>query len=454
MMDASAGSVARGAARLAERLAAALARKVVAGEAQQLGTFAAQLLTRAQGYVSSLADEEVVQLVLAAFRFFQSPGLLPRVRVFTPTYVDEGWDAPWTIVETCLVDRPFIVDTVQEELRARGLEVRALLHPILAVSRDDTGRVERVELPTHGAARESFLHVAVPRLDDPADVTALADAIRARIDDLVLVTEDFGLQLARAQAMATEFEQLGRSRDPRLAAGATALGDFLRWLVDGGFVFVGYREYAFGVDDGARTVTLRPGSGLGLLRHEERSHFRTAQAVDGLSPRARRRVLDGRLLTVTKTHALAPVHRRVPMDDLGFAAVDAAGKIVGERRFLGLFTSKAHAEEAAEIPLLRRMLRQIVAAEGVFPGSHDWREIVGIFNSLPKSDLLASTVDEIRGDIATIIAAERTNEVVVSLREGARVSDSPSSSSCRVVVSPARRVPGSPRSSASASASS
>jgi len=100
-------------ARVAERLASALARKVVAADAQQLGTFAAQLLARAQAYVGSIADEEAVQLVVAAFRFFQGPGPLPRVRVVTPTYVDEGWDAPWSIIETCLSDRPFIVDTVE-----------------------------------------------------------------------------------------------------------------------------------------------------------------------------------------------------------------------------------------------------------------------------------------------------------------------------------------------------
>src|SRR5262245_58227791 len=106
------------------------------------------------------------------------------------------------------------------------------------------------------------------------------------------------------------------------------------------------------------------------------------------------------------------------MDDVGFAMLDATGAVAGARRFLGLFTSKARAEEAAEVPVLRRMLRQIVAAEGVLVGSHDWREIVGVFNTLPKGELFASTVDEIRADIATILAAERTNEVVVAVREG------------------------------------
>ncbi len=416
MATATGAGIARS-GRIAERLAAALARKTVAGEAQQLGPFAAQLLSRAQSYVGTIADEEVVHLVVSAFRFFQAQGPLPRVRVLTPTYVDEGWDAPWTIVETCLGDRPFIVDTVREELRARGVAIRALLHPILAVTRDATGRVVRVDLPAHGTPHESFLHVAVERIPDAAAVAALEAAIRARVDDLVLVTEDFELQVARAQAIAAELEQLGRSAPAAVAGEAMAVADFVRWLVDGGFVFLGYREYAFGGDGGARTVALRAGSGLGLLRHEERSRFRTPQPVASLPQPAQRRVLSGRLLTVTKTRALAPVHRRVPMDDVGIALLDAAGTIVGERRFVGMLTSKAHAEEAAEVPLLRRMLRQIVAAEGVMSGSHDWREIVGVFNTLPKTELFASTPDEIRGDIATILGAERTADVVVSVRE-------------------------------------
>ncbi len=414
-LPAESGAKDRG--RVAERLAALLARKVTAADAGALGAFTTQLLQRAQAYTGSIADEEAVQLVLSAFRFFQAPGPLPRVRVLTPTYLDEGWDAPGTVIETCIGDRPFIVDTVREELRTHGLEPRVLLHPILAVTRDPTGRALQVDPPMHGASRESFLHIVVPRVAEPEKLAALESAIRARLDDVVLVTEDFGLALARAQAMATEFEQLGRTRDPRIAAEATAVGDFLRWLVDGGFVFLGYREYAFVDAPEGRTVQLRAGTGLGLLRREDRSAFRAPKPLEALSPAARRRIVGRRLLAVGKTHALAPVHRRVPMDDFGFAALDAAGNIVGERRFVGLLTSKAHAEEASEVPILRRMLRQILAAEGVISGSHDWKELVGVFNGLPKALLFASSVDEVREDIQTILAAERTAEVLVRVRE-------------------------------------
>src|SRR5206468_3981028 len=79
------------------------------------------------------------------------------------------------------------------------------------------------------------------------------------------------------------------------------------------------------------------------------------------------------------------------------------------------FTSKAHAEEAAEVPLLRRTLRQILAAERVVPGSHDHKAIVAVFNALPKPELFASTPADLRGEIATILAGAETDDVVVTL---------------------------------------
>ena len=104
------------------------------------------------------------------------------------------------------------------------------------------------------------------------------------------------------------------------------------------------------------------------------------------------------------------------MDDVGVKQLDAEGRVIGERRFLGLFSSKAYAEEAAEIPLLRRTLRHILAAEHVVQGSHDHKQIVTVFNSLPKSDLFAGTPAEIQAEIETVLAAGRTDMLVVSIQ--------------------------------------
>src|SRR6185436_16717146 len=95
---------------------------------------------------------------------------------------------------------------------------------------------------------------------------------------------------------------------------------------------------------------------------EERSGFRAGRRLNELPEWVRARLLGGRLLTVAKTLAEAPVHRRAAIDVV-VKQLDADRRVVGARRFLGLFTGKAYAEEAAEIPLLRRVLRQILTAE-------------------------------------------------------------------------------------------
>ena len=401
---------------IAERVRALLAARLSGPEAAQLATFARFLTARGAGYLDTLADADAAALVESAFRFYAAPGPQVRVRAVAPTFASEGWDATLSVLETCMPDRPFVVDTIRESLRAAGIEVRALLHPIFTARRDATGRIEFLAPPEEPGGHESFVHVAIPRLTDGARRTGLEEEIRARLDDVRLVTDDFPAMVARAQAVAGQLDALGRTRGGQPVAEATAVADFLRWLVDGAFVFLGYREYAVHDTNGAGTVAVRPGTGLGLLRREGRSAFATPRRLAELPGAVRARLAPGHLLTVGKTLAESPVHRRARMDDIGVQELDPQGRVTGERRFLGLFTSKAYAEEAAEIPLLRRTLRQILAAEQVVPGGHDYKEILAVFNALPKPELLASTPTEVRDQIRTILAAARTDDVVVSLR--------------------------------------
>jgi len=405
-----------GGAPLAERLRPLLARRARGEEAAELATFARLLFARGGAYAEELAPEEAAALVASAFRFLSAPGPELRVRALTPDYASEGWDAPVSIIETVMPDRAFIVDTIRLRLERAGIPVMALLHPIFAARRDPSGRLELLADPEGGGTpRESFTHIAIPRSTDTAALARLEADICDALEDVRLVTDDFAAMVARAQAVAAELDGLGRSRSAQLATEATAVADFLRWLVDGAFVFLGYREYGLTTLGAATMLQLRAGSGLGLLRREERSAFRDARRLDELPAWVRARLSPGRLLTVAKTIAEAPVHRRAHMDDLGVKQLDRDGRVVGERRFVGLFTSKAHAEEAAEVPLLRRTLRQILAAERVVPGSHDHKAIVAVFNALPKSELFASTPADLRGEIATILAAAQTDDVVVTL---------------------------------------
>ncbi len=184
-------------------------------------------------------------------------------------------------------------------------------------------------------------------------------------------------------------------------------------------MFLGFRSVSLEDRDGVPTLVLDPDSGLGLLRRTERSHYAEPTPVAAIPEPVRSRVVGGPLLVIARTTAVAPVHRQVRMEYVGVKKLDRAGRVRGEFRLLGLFTWKAYAEEASEVPILRKRLQQVLQAERVVPDSHEHREIVTVFDSLPKAELFAMSAEAIRAEIRTILAAERTGEVTVTLRPDA-----------------------------------
>ena len=74
---------------------------------------------------------------------------------------------------------------------------------------------------------------------------------------------------------------------------------------------------------------------------------------------------------------------------------------------LGLFTTKAYAEPAAETPLLQRKLQRVLAAEDLIEGSHDYKAAVALFESFPKDELFAAPVEDLRRAVVALLGLHR-----------------------------------------------
>ena len=104
------------------------------------------------------------------------------------------------------------------------------------------------------------------------------------------------------------------------------------------------------------------------------------------------------------------------MDYIGVKRVDAEGEVVGELRLIGLFTSKAYAESARQIPLVRRKLESIMQWEDLIAGSHDYKAVVALFDSFPKDELFAATASELRATIMALLGMQEEGGVRLFLR--------------------------------------
>jgi glutamate dehydrogenase len=334
-----------------------------------------------------------------------------NVQVHNPE--EEGWSADLTVLHAEVGDRPFIVDTIREYLAGENLPIRHYVYPVLRVERD--GRGEIVGLDTPGARLEALTYAELSRVHDPARRERITAEVSRRLADVVDATSDFDAMLRELEDGARTMEAYAE-RHPERADGFREQAAFLRWLAEGNFVFLGYRAYVVeGEEDDAR-LRVVPESGLGILRDAERSAYRTPVAVGDLPPELRARVLDGPTLIVSKANAEATVHRRARMDYVGVKTLDEQGRIRGERRFLGLFTSQAYAATVSDVPLLRGKMDRILENSGARPGGHDYKEIVTIVNTMPKEELFEASVEQLEQEVQAALDSLFSEEVRVVLR--------------------------------------
>ena len=106
-----------------------------------------------------------------------------------------------------------------------------------------------------------------------------------------------------------------------------------------------------------------------------------------ITPEIREFLKEPKLLIVTKAAVRSRVHRRVHLDYIGVKRFDRDGKLVGECRFCGLFTSTAYTRSTRTIPYLRRKVDSVIRRAGFDPNSHSGKALVNVLETYPRDEL-------------------------------------------------------------------
>jgi glutamate dehydrogenase len=343
----------------------------------------------------------------------RSPGAL-ALRVFNATEPENGWASAGTVIEANLDDGPFLLTTVTEELARLGLEVSETMHPVMGVSRDDTGRVAAVLPARQAASREAWIHIELAAKLDAASQQDLRTRLHSLLGDALIATADFPSMKKQVDEIAFQ---------TRASAGARFRPDeideaisLLNWLVDDHFVFLGFREYDLIDTPEGLAAKVHESSGLGILRNPAGSRWHEPVLLDNVEAPLRDRMEGGDLLLVSRTNAISTVHRQIRMMYVGVKKVSGDGRIIGEYRLVGLFAQKAYAQPATTIPVLRRKLRQILEREDIVDHSYDERAMRALFDAFPKHELFAAATDDLRRTLVELLDIQKGTDVRLLLR--------------------------------------
>jgi len=324
----------------------------------------------------------------------------PKVEVFNPRQRRGGWATPHTAVAIINDDMPFLVDSITGGLAVTHRHrIHVVHHPILIVDRDAKGRRERIagvvdtERDDQGAqGRESHMYLEIDAESDPAILDQLCRHIEDILSDVRLAVQDWRPMLAKIDETVAS---LTVHQPPVSASLQEETIAFLRWLRSDRFTFLGYREYRFEADPSDSDFTPVKDSGIGILRDPVRHILRGTSGFTAISPEIRHFLtLPERPLITTKANVKATVHRPVHMDYVGVKIYGKNGGVVGERRFVGLFTSQAYAESPFETPLLRRKVENVLTRALFDRRSHAGKALRHIIESFPRDELFQ--IDEDR----------------------------------------------------------
>ena len=326
----------------------------------------------------------------AAFAHWRLAGRRPTgspiVRVYNPRLDEHGWRSDHTVVEVVNDDMPFLVDSVTAALNQRGMTVHVVIHPIFGVMRDDDGNLKTAgsaDRSSEAAIAESFMHVEVTEQADDA-LSEIAADVTATLADVRAAVEDWEDMRARLRQVIDALH----AADEDLVDELDETRQFLLWLHDDNFTFLGYREYVF--DNGGRdaTAAIVTDAGLGLVRDARVRLFRDLRNLAALPAEVRAFVAKPDLLIITKSDRVSTVHRSVPMDAVTVKRFDTDGRVAGMWVFAGLFTAGAYNRSARDIPLLRRKINAVVERAGFQPRSHNGKALINILETFPRDELL------------------------------------------------------------------
>jgi glutamate dehydrogenase len=400
---------------LVDRLAAEAKKRVPAGQAESAEHFVRR-------YFAHVAPDDVIYtsfdtllggaLSLWELGVQRTPGV-PKIRLFNPTAEENGFETEHTVVEIVNDDMPFLVDSVTAEFNRRDRKIHLLLHPIIHARRDASGnRLEVVDTGSTGtnAIFESYMHVEIDQETEGSELESMRASLEKILNEVRLAVTDWRSMRKR---LADDVAELETATLPVPAEEVEEAKAFLRWLDEGHFIFLGHRRYAFETRNGADYLRPETETGLGISRDlwDSERYQRPLSAVD--SEYARRKDLV--ILTKANRHSL--IHRPVRLDRIGIKRYDSAGNLIGEDRFLGLFTSAAYQRSVRDIPMLRLKAKRVLDRAGLDPHSHNGKALVDILETFPRDEFFQITDNELFEIARGILLLQERQRVALFTRK-------------------------------------
>ena len=319
----------------------------------------------------------------------------------------------WCVVSVINENMPFLFDSVLGEINDLSHSVGLVVHPIYDVRHQasDFELVERQKAEATDTIRTSVIHVLLHDMTREK-AASLEDSLRQIIAQVKAAVRDWRPMLDR---LGTVIEELKTGILPVKKSDANEALAFLEWLRDDNFTLLGIREYDYRGGETRGQLVRADMPGLGILSDPEARVMRRGDEPVTTTPEIRAFLNSRSVLIVSKANIKSKVHRRSYMDYVGVKKYDAKGRLAGEVRIIGLFTSTAYTRSVMRIPYIRSKTQAVIKRARYEPDSHSGKALLNVLESYPRDEMFQVDVPTLtRNALAIVALADRPRVRVLS----------------------------------------
>lgn len=332
-----------------------------------------------------------------------------KIRVYNPDKNQDGWESEHTIIQIVTANTPFLVDSVMMELHRLEYSIHLTIHPLLHLQRDKKRKIKTIvpnPASIDSSLFESFMYMEVDKENDISNLQQLDTSLNRILEDTRLAVKD---RRAMTDKVAEIIESLESSPAKRSSGEKKRSTLFLRWLLDNNFVFLGIRDYDLVSGKSGSSLRVVPGTGLGILRSINKKQ--KSQSFDILTENIKRNIESKKLLIITKSNSLSTVHRPAYLDYIGVLRFNTRGRVIGEYRILGLYTSSAYMSNPQTIPLISDKINKVVKQSGLIPDGHAGKALLNILHTYPRDELIQTGVRQLYDTAKGILSLQERQQV-------------------------------------------
>ena len=336
---------------------------------------------------------ELYAPIVSLWNYMQACSEECDVRVYTPELETHGWQSRHTIIELVHKDMPFLVDSVRMELNRLGINIYLHIHTPLTITRDKNNSISSISGPDPSGSSYGVtpMYLEIDRQLDKSELELIKNNLEEVLSDVRVTVSDWDKMKGKLTQVIDRLDNLPKKLQNEKNKECR---DFLEWISGNHFTLLGYTFYELNNEKNDFRLVPQESESLGL---KTKQNWRPkAYMLSDLPSGARNLILNTEnLLVLTKLSAVSRVHRPAHIDYIGIKRVNKKGEIIGEDRFIGLYTSAAYNLNPMSIPVLRQKIQAVKKRSGLTELEHDLKVLRNILETYPRDELFQTSVDKL-----------------------------------------------------------